>query len=49
MAFKSDKLQLTKRWYPIHVKQKDKVGWPDIGAFRTAMRRSKRDKGLFVA
>ena len=42
-AFKEGELQLTERWYPIHVKQKDKVGRPDIGAFQTAMRRSKRD------
>jgi hypothetical protein len=31
------------------VKQKDKVGRPDIDAFQTARRRSKRDKGFFVA
>ena len=28
---------------------KDKAGRPDIDAFETAMRRSKRDKGFFVA
>jgi DNA modification methylase len=48
-AFKEGELQLTERWYPIQVKQKDKVGRPDIDAFQTAMRRSKRDKGFFVA
>ena len=36
-------------WYPIQVKQKDKVGRPDIDSFETAMRRSKREKGFFVA
>jgi RHS repeat-associated protein len=46
---KPAKLQLTERWYPIQVKQKDRVGRPDIDAFQTAMRRSKRDKGFFVA
>jgi hypothetical protein len=45
-AFKESQLQLTERWYPIEVKQKDKVGRPDIDAFQTAMRRSKRDKGF---
>lgn len=42
-------MQLTERWYPIQVKQKDKVGRPDIDAFQTAMRRSQRDKGFFAA
>jgi site-specific DNA-methyltransferase (adenine-specific) len=46
---KSDELALHERWYPIQVKQKDKVGRPDIDSFETAMRRSKREKGFFVA
>lgn len=37
------------RWYPIQVKQVDKVGRPDIDKFETAMRRDKRLKGYFVA
>jgi len=48
-AFKNDELALQERWYPIQVKQKDKVGRPDIDAFETAMRRSKREKGFFVS
>ena len=36
-------------WYPIQVKQKDKVGRPDIDAFETAMRRADRKKGFFVS
>ncbi|MCU0771580.1 MAG: restriction endonuclease [Verrucomicrobia bacterium] len=48
-ALREGELQLTERWYPIQVKQKDRVGRPDIDAFQTAMRRSKRDKGFFVA
>ena len=44
-----EELQLHKRWYPIQVKQKDKVGRPDIDSFETAMRRSQREKGSFVA
>jgi site-specific DNA-methyltransferase (adenine-specific) len=45
----ADELQLQERWYPIQVKQKDRVGRPDIDAFETAMRRTKREKGFFVA
>jgi DNA modification methylase len=37
------------KWYPIQVKQVDKVGRPDIDKFETAMRRDKRLKGYFVA
>jgi DNA modification methylase len=36
-------------WVPIQVKQKDKVGRPDIDAFETAMRRDRRIRGYFVA
>jgi DNA modification methylase len=36
-------------WVPIQVKQKDKVGRPDIDLFETAMRRDKRVRGVFVA
>ena len=49
MALKEGGLALEERWYPIQVKQKDKAGRPDIDAFETAMRRSKRKKGFFVA
>jgi restriction endonuclease Mrr len=35
-------------WYPIQVKQKDKVGRPDIDQFEAAMMRSRRKKGYFV-
>ena len=48
-GFKDGELQLTERSYPIQVNQKDKVGRPDIDAFQSAMRRSHRDKGFFVA
>jgi len=37
------------KWYPIQVKQVDKVGRPDVDKFETAMRRDKRLKGYFVA
>ncbi len=48
-AFQEHELALQERWYPMQVKQKDKVGRPDIDSFETAMRRSKREKGFFVA
>ncbi len=35
-------------WYPIQVKQKDKVGRPDIDAFEAVMTREDRQKGFFV-
>lgn len=35
-------------WYPIQVKQGDKVGRPDIDMFEAAMIRAKRKKGFFV-
>jgi len=36
-------------WYPIQVKQKDKVGRPDIDAFEAMMTREDRKKGFFVS
>ncbi|MFA5240179.1 MAG: DNA methyltransferase [Phycisphaerae bacterium] len=36
-------------WYPIQVKQRDKVGRPDIDSFEAAMMREDRTKGFFVA
>ena len=48
-AFGEGELSLQERWYPIQVKQKDRVGRPDIDAFETAMRRSRREKGFFVS
>jgi len=36
-------------WYPVQVKQKDKVGRPDIDSFEAVMMREDRTKGLFVA
>ena len=35
--------------YRIRVKQKDRVGRPDIDAFDAMMVRAERDKGFFVA
>jgi hypothetical protein len=36
-------------WYPIQVKQKEKVGRPDIDAFEAVMMREDRTKGFFVS
>jgi len=35
-------------WYPIQVKQGDKVGRPEVDMFEAAMIRAKRKKGFFV-
>jgi DNA modification methylase len=42
-------LALKERWYPIQVKQRDKVGRPDIDSFEAVMMREDCDKGFFVA
>jgi hypothetical protein len=41
-------LGLKERWHPIQVKQKDKVGRPDIDAFEAVMMREDCEKGFFV-
>ncbi len=35
-------------WYPIQVKQMDRVGRPDVDKFEAAMMRTRRKKGFFV-
>jgi site-specific DNA-methyltransferase (adenine-specific) len=35
-------------WYPIQVKQTDKIGRPEIDSFEAAMMRTKRKKGFVV-
>jgi hypothetical protein len=42
-------LEFMDDWYPIQVKQKDKMGRPDIDAFEAAMSRADRAKGFVVA
>ena len=42
-------LEFMDHWYPIQVKQKDKVGRPDIDSFEAVMIREDRTKGFFVA
>lgn len=36
-------------WYPVQVKQRDKVGRPDVDAFEAVMMREERTKGFFVS
>ena len=42
-------LDFTDTWYPIQVKQKDRVGRPDIDSFEAVMTGEDRTKGFFVA
>ena len=44
-----DELPLEEKFFAMQVKQKDKVGRPDIDAFETAMRRANCEKGFFVS
>ena len=44
----SGELDFMDVWYPIQVKQKDKVGRPDIDSFEAVMTREDRTKGFFV-
>ncbi|MGA2280104.1 MAG: DNA methyltransferase [Verrucomicrobiota bacterium] len=46
---KEGELGLKERWYPIQVKQKDKVGRPDIDSFEAMMMRENCEKGFFVS
>ncbi|HXG90533.1 MAG TPA: DNA methyltransferase [Vicinamibacterales bacterium] len=42
-------LEFMDVWYPVQVKQKDKVGRPDIDSFQAMMHRTDRQKGFFVS
>jgi hypothetical protein len=46
---KEGELDFMDVWYPIQVKQKDKVVRPDIDSFEAAMIREDRQKGFFVS
>jgi DNA modification methylase len=41
-------LDFMDEWYPIQVKQMDRVGRPDVDQFEAAMMRTRRKKGFFV-
>jgi DNA modification methylase len=46
---KADELKFMDVWYPIQVKQKEKVGRPDIDSFEAVLMREDRTKGFFVS
>jgi hypothetical protein len=46
---RKDAFDFMDLWYPIQVKQKDKVGRPDIDAFEAMMMREDRVKGFYVS
>jgi len=46
---KEGHLEFMDDWYPIQVKQKNKVGRPDIDSFEAVMMREDRTKGFFVS
>lgn len=45
---REDQFAFMDDWYPIQVKQSDKVGRPDIDSFEAVMMRENRDKGFMV-
>ena len=46
---KAGELDFMDAWYPIQVKQKDRVGRPEIDSFEAAMLKFERPIGFFVA
>ena len=46
---KAGELGFMDEWYPIQVKQKEKVGRPDIDSFEAVMAREDRKKGFVVS
>jgi DNA modification methylase len=44
-----DKLPFMDEWFPVQVKQREKVGRPEIDSFEAVMAREERDLGFFVA
>jgi hypothetical protein len=45
---RTGEMEFMDEWYPIQVKQKDRVGRPDIDAFEAVMIREERTLGYFV-
>ena len=46
---KDDELDLDEKFFPIQVKQKDKVGRPDVDSFEAMMAREECGKGFLVS
>ncbi len=47
-ARETGEMEFMDVWYPVQVKQRDKVGRPDIDAFEAVMMREDRKLGYFV-
>jgi len=45
---REDQFAFMDEWYPIQVKQSDKIGRPDVDAFEAVMMRENRQKGFMV-
>jgi DNA modification methylase len=45
---RDDQFAFMDEWYPIQVKQRDKIGRPDVDAFEAVMMRENREKGFMV-
>ena len=45
---REDQFAFMDEWYPIQVKQSEKIGRPDVDAFETVMMRENRTKGFMV-
>jgi len=44
-----DLFSMMNAYYPVQVKQREKVGRPDVDLFQTVLRREKKSEGYFVA
>lgn len=44
----SPELDFMDEWYPIQVKQTEKIGRPEVDQFEAAMMRTRRKKGFMV-
>jgi hypothetical protein len=47
-ALETGEMEFMDVWYPVQVKQRDKVGRPNIDAFEAVMMREDRRLGYFV-
>lgn len=45
---RGDQLAFMDEWYPIQVKQSEKIGRPDVDSFEAVMMRENREKGFMV-
>ena len=48
-ADRSENNMFAGDWFPVQVKQTERVGRPDIDAFEAVMTREDRQRGFFVA